>query len=147
MKHLEDAEAKLRDDGFTSFEALQSGRGQRLLRELRVSDHGGVSLFDYILNPRSFGQTVENLFYISFLIKEGSIGIDHDGNGLPLLMPATARTLEEQRQMGAKKHQAVMAIDYGMWQRLVEAYEVERPLIPHRAEESQAAVGSRGWYA
>lgn len=44
-----------------------------------------VSLFDFALNPHSFGQTVENLFYISFLIREGRVKVVVDENELPLL--------------------------------------------------------------
>jgi hypothetical protein len=44
-----------------------------------------VSLFDFAVNPNSFGQTVENLFYISFLIREGNAKILVDENELPLL--------------------------------------------------------------
>jgi hypothetical protein len=44
-----------------------------------------VSLFDFAVNPHSFGQTVENLFYISFLIREGAAKVETDADGLPLL--------------------------------------------------------------
>ena len=66
-------------------EELQSDRGKAMLRKCRVSDTGGVSLFDFVVNPRSFGQTVENLFYVSFLIKEGSFGIMNDSENLPTI--------------------------------------------------------------
>jgi hypothetical protein len=46
---------------------------------------GAVSLFDFVVNPTSFGQTVENLFYISFLIREGTVKVLEDDYGLPLL--------------------------------------------------------------
>lgn len=44
-----------------------------------------VSLFDFAINPYDFGQTVENLFYISFLVREGNAQIVKDADGLPLL--------------------------------------------------------------
>ena len=50
-----------------------------------VCDDGGVSLFRFIINPHSFGQTVENMFYVSFLIRDGIVGIGKDGHGLPTL--------------------------------------------------------------
>lgn len=48
-----------------------------------------VSLFDFVINPISFGQTVENLFYISFLIREGNAKVLMDDDGLPLLGSST----------------------------------------------------------
>jgi len=42
----------------------------------------GLQLLKFALHPTSFGQTVENLFYISFLIKENLVGIRIDDSGL-----------------------------------------------------------------
>ena len=56
-----------------------------MLKELRLADNGDVSLFDFVINPHSFGQTVENIFYVSFLIREGSVRVAEDSNGLPTL--------------------------------------------------------------
>jgi hypothetical protein len=55
------------------------------MKKFRITDEGGPSLFEYAVNPQSFGQTVENLFYISFLIKEGYVGVKPDSQGLPSL--------------------------------------------------------------
>jgi non-structural maintenance of chromosomes element 4 len=147
IEHIEGAEAKLVENGITEMEELQSPRGKALLREFRITDSGGVSLFDYVLNPKSFGQTVENLFYISFLIKEGRVGISPDSQGLPTLTLADPSTLEEQRKNKSSKHQAVLALDYKTWRDLVKAFDVQNPLIPHRQEESPEQMGGRGWYA
>jgi hypothetical protein len=52
---------------------------------------GAVSLLDFAINPHDFGQSVENLFYISFLIKEGNAKIVKDTNGLPLLCKSASQ--------------------------------------------------------
>ena len=44
---------------------------QALLR----TGEAGVSLFEFVINPESFGQSVENLFYVSFLVKEGKAAV------------------------------------------------------------------------
>lgn len=41
----------------------------------------GVNLFRLFINPDSFAQSVENLFYTSFLVKEGRVGIDVKEDG------------------------------------------------------------------
>ena len=86
-RHLHSAEQAIeheaRREGITDLQ--NDERGRALLQKHRMSDSGGVGLFDYVLNPRSFGQTVENMFYVSFLIKEGRFGIGKDSEGLPAI--------------------------------------------------------------
>jgi hypothetical protein len=47
-----------------------------------------INFFEFIINPESFGQTVENLFYLSFLIRDGKVNID-DESGQPILSKCT----------------------------------------------------------
>ncbi|KAF2634805.1 Nse4-domain-containing protein [Massarina eburnea CBS 473.64] len=104
-----------------------------------------VSLFDFAVNPNSFGQTVENLFYISFLIKEGNAKILVDDDNLPLLVPAQTLSVGEHRAQNMEKQQAIFSLDYQTWQDLIEAFNIKESLIPHRVSE-QAKVASGGWY-
>ena len=61
----------------------------KLLEENGITYHSelplGLPLFETVVNPLSFGQSVENLFYISFLIRDGKMGIYTDDAGLPSL--------------------------------------------------------------
>lgn len=85
-KHVNRGMAAIESAGFESREDLiNTERGKKMLKKYRLSETGGVSLFDFVLNPRSFGQTVENLFYVSFLIKEGALGVQADSEGLPTI--------------------------------------------------------------
>ena len=56
-----------------------------LMDRYALRSTGGIDLLRFVVNPRSFGQTVENMFYISFLIREGSVKLDFDNNGLPAI--------------------------------------------------------------
>jgi hypothetical protein len=56
-----------------------------LLDRYGISREGGIALFKFVINPRSFGQTVENMFYVSFLIRDGKLGVRNDVRDLPYL--------------------------------------------------------------
>lgn len=71
-------EAKVTDD-------MSDQEAVALLDHYGLSPAGGIALFKFVINPRSFGQTVENMFYVSFLIRDGKLGITTDENGLPFL--------------------------------------------------------------
>lgn len=49
---------------------------------IKERDQGdGISFLELVVNPDDYGQTVENIFYASFLIKEGHAGIQVDEDG------------------------------------------------------------------
>ncbi|KAI9793725.1 MAG: nuclear protein [Peltula sp. TS41687] len=123
-----------------------------LMDKYAVCSDGGVSFFKFVTNPTSFGQTVENLFYVSFLIRDGSVGVGEDEDGFPTLHPTTARKIAEIKQQGIQKHQAVFHLDYKTWREIIDVFGVTGdPVIPDRAsaneEEEGRQVGEHGWYA
>lgn len=48
----------------------------------KITADGAILLFPFAINPKSFGQSVENLFYISFLIRDGNVAVSQDRDGL-----------------------------------------------------------------
>ena len=57
----------------------------RLMDKYGLRSTGGIDLLKFVVNPKSFGQTVENMFYVSFLIRDGRIMVEFDDNELPSL--------------------------------------------------------------
>jgi hypothetical protein len=66
-------------------EDMSQAEINRLMDKYGVNEGGGVDYFRFVVNPYSFGQTVENMFYVSFLIRDGKAGITIVDNGLPVL--------------------------------------------------------------
>ncbi|KAI9731843.1 MAG: nuclear protein [Claussenomyces sp. TS43310] len=120
---------------------------QKLMFRHGVHAQGGVDFFKFVINPWSFGQTVENLFYVSFLIRDGKVGITIDDDGLPAVEATEPRGRAEAAEQGVSKHQAILDIDMDSWQNLVDTFDIKEPMIPHREEVVPANVGSRGWYS
>ncbi|KAE8378596.1 Nse4 C-terminal-domain-containing protein [Aspergillus bertholletiae] len=118
---------------------------QEVMAKHHVADDGGVPLFHFCINPRSFGQSVENLFYVSFLVRDGTVGIQVDSRELPTLHAAKPYAPNEAQKKGVQKHQAIFSLDFETWRDLIEVYDIKESIIPHREEEQHENTG-RGWY-
>ncbi|GAB1311830.1 hypothetical protein MFIFM68171_02040 [Madurella fahalii] len=147
--HLETAQQFAQDTVEEEWKDDDTPEAQRELMDryaLRLT--GGIDLLRFVVNPHSFGQTVENMFYVSFLIREGSVKLEFDENGLPAIEPirrdASAQTSRSKAPM---RHQAIMSIDMATWRDIIEAFDIKEPMIPHRQEEEQRGPGARGWYS
>lgn len=125
----------------------------------------GVPLFEFAIHPTSFGQSVENLFYVSFLIRDGHAMLFYDEHKLPVLRRfmindilssnrltrsqtgaiREQRSIEESRRENVKKRQAIISLDYPSWRQLIDVFDITKPLIPHREPQVQD-VGRAGWY-
>lgn len=85
MRHISDKTRLIQETFETPEEDLDTPHGKAFSRKHRISAAGGPILFEYALHPTDFGQSIENLFYLSFLIKEGHVGVVPDSDGLPVL--------------------------------------------------------------
>ncbi|KAJ9653525.1 hypothetical protein H2198_007307 [Neophaeococcomyces mojaviensis] len=107
---------------------------RKIMAKHNMADNGGVPLFKFCINPKSFGQTVENFFYVSFLIKEGKFGLDFDGDDWPTLgMVESERTVEKRQE--TQRNQAVFTLDFDQWEDLVQGLGIEESIIPHRKDD------------
>lgn len=97
------------------------------------SGEEGVNLFQFALNPESFGDSVENLFYISFLIRDGTAAIVENDEGDPMLLLSEVPT-EEDRRAGLTRRQIVFELDMATWRDLIEVYDIQSAMIPTRSQ-------------
>lgn len=91
QKHLEHGISGIEDElSQIDEEDLDEESEAAAMRRFRMAqapetEEAAVGLLDFAINPHDFGQTVENLFYISFLVREGNAKVIKDEDGLPLL--------------------------------------------------------------
>lgn len=57
----------------------------RIMHNHGLRSTGGIDVMRFVVNPKSFGQTIENMFYVSFLIRDGRVEIEYDDDDLPAL--------------------------------------------------------------
>ncbi|KAH8105478.1 Nse4 C-terminal-domain-containing protein [Cristinia sonorae] len=108
-----------------------------------LQQHMPVNLFRFIVNPNDFGQSVENLFYLSFLIRDGTCAMTISDDGEPEIFACERPTTDEYAN-GLKKRQLVMELDMATWRRAVEVFDIREPLIPQR-KKAETRIGNK-WY-
>ncbi|KAL6204021.1 hypothetical protein ACLB2K_021291 [Fragaria x ananassa] len=86
-----------------------------------------VNLNCLILNRRSFAQTVENLFALSFLAKDGRVRIAVEVNGSHIVSPTNGPVANE-----VAYHHFVFRFDFKEWKIMMEMVAVGEELMPHR---------------
>ncbi|KAF4463758.1 nuclear Qri2 Nse4 [Fusarium albosuccineum] len=120
----------------------------KIMHQHGLRSTGGIDLMRFVVNPKSFGQTIENMFYVSFLIRDGRVMVEFDDDDLPALAPVDREAEEEEpARHGAAKHQAILSMDMETWRDIIETFGLREPMIEHRKEATHAGPGARGWYS
>ncbi|KAL6853287.1 Nse4 C-terminal domain-containing protein [Trichoderma novae-zelandiae] len=119
----------------------------RIMHQHGLRSTGGIDLMRFVVNPKSFGQTIENLFYVSFLIRDGRVEIDFDEHNLPSLAPVDREADDTGSiRQATSKHQAILSMDMETWQDIIDTMGLKEPMIEHRREMAVSGPGARGWY-
>lgn len=97
-----------------------------------------LNLFRFFINPHSFAQSVENLFYTSFLVRDGKLRVDVDKDGIPIV-EIPEGDIDTDAPDRLSHH--IATFDFQSWKSLVEQYDISELYIPHRAVEEDTWSG------
>lgn len=50
-----------------------------------LREYSPINLFEFVINPFSFSQTIENIFYLSFSVQDARAKIEIIGDSFPVL--------------------------------------------------------------
>ncbi|CAH0698536.1 unnamed protein product [Spodoptera exigua] len=102
-------------------------RVNRFINKWYKQNNRPLSYFHAVLDPTSFSRSVENIYHVSFLVRDGKVSITLDNeNGLPFITPLTP-SQQESDKSGEK--QFIVSIDMRRWQDLVSAFDIHEPLM------------------
>ncbi|CAK5281588.1 unnamed protein product [Mycena citricolor] len=92
---------------------------------------GPINLFTFVINPNNFAQSVENIFYLSFLIRDGKVAMETQEDGTVVIW-ACEPPSDEDYSAGLKKRQIVLEFDKATWQRAIDVFNITETKIPTR---------------
>ncbi|XP_058400152.1 non-structural maintenance of chromosomes element 4 homolog A isoform X2 [Diceros bicornis minor] len=90
-----------------------------------------MSFFDFVVDPHSFPRTVENIFHVSFIIRDGFARIRLDQDRLPIIEPVNINEENEGIDQNTQiRNQGIIALSYRDWEEIVKTFEISEPVIP-----------------
>ncbi|XP_054430577.1 EP300-interacting inhibitor of differentiation 3 [Pteronotus mesoamericanus] len=89
-----------------------------------------VSYFEFVIDPKSFSRTVENIFYVSFIIRDGFARIRLDEDRLPILEPININQVGEGNDPSSHgRKQGVISLSLQDWKNIVATFEISEAMI------------------
>lgn len=99
-------------------------------RAKAVQNAGKIPLVNALWNHKSFTQTVENLFHLSFMVKEGRAELGTTDEGTPTFRSRTNMNMLQADHPPSR--QAIISLNMKDWRALTEAYEAYDHVVPNR---------------
>ena len=160
MKKMKDILAKTTAANYDNLEAKyeeikeNDPENEKLARQQLHERGSEVDFVRFLVNPKSFTQTIENIFNFSFLVKKGEAQIkmrkksplspSQEAN--PLDLPTSGCFVSPgQGDYHGASRQCVIPFTMKDWRRLREVYNLEECHIPHRkgTKQTKAAFASQ----
>ncbi|PAV57758.1 hypothetical protein WR25_07390 [Diploscapter pachys] len=90
-----------------------------------------VPYYHFVIDPNDFGKTVENMFYVSFLLKDVKVEVKLDQNDLPVIIPVNMADRNAILNKGSEwpNCQNVRDFSYQQWEQIKKILKITKPMI------------------
>ncbi|TRY67400.1 hypothetical protein TCAL_16947 [Tigriopus californicus] len=116
-------------------DALVDRVWKTLKRERRRQNCPFIDLFAFVLDPDSFGRTIENIFHVTFLVKERRAVLDFTGPGLPKVAPLDESGHDANGQP-CPTQQLLLTLTWQDYDDLCRIYRLKKAVIDRPTDES-----------
>lgn len=117
---------------------------ERMWEILGEQPDSSATLITLVLNHESFSQTVENMFALSFLVKEGRVELVHSDDGVVVKKVSIAKKGANGPNAGAERLQFIVSLDFSEYEIWKSSVEKVKCLMPHRPRSKYADDESEG---
>lgn len=94
-----------------------------LKKELKTRKTDQIDYYELITNPTSFSRTVENMFYVSYLMRDREVYLLEE-NGVPILKKPTAVNDQEKLQNDERNStHGLTPLSFEQWKTLSQKYK------------------------
>ncbi|KAL1808678.1 hypothetical protein ACET3Z_025668 [Daucus carota] len=100
-----------------------------------LSKKRSVKLEHLLLNRKSFAQTVENLFALSFLVRDGRVAIVIDESGSHIVSPRNQPPASSVSSGEVKYSAFIFRFDFKDWKLMKDQVEEGEELMPNRVDK------------
>ena len=103
-----------------------------LVEKFKENEKKPINFYVFVLDPLSFGASVENMFHVSFLIKENKAGITIcPDTKMPLIKPISSKQKDLSKESRGEngRNQVVMNFTHQDWVTLVRKLEIKSAMI------------------
>lgn len=97
-----------------------------VIQQLYKEDPVPIDYFELVVNPDSFGHTIENMFHLAFLVKDGFVRVFLNENQIPVVEPVDQNEeAADQSRMEKKCNQVMVSMSMEEWRDIIDAYELQ----------------------
>ena len=129
LKETQAAEQKETESSANVTDQIVTHVFKCLVLNWRENNKEAINYFKFVIDPNCFGSSIENMFHVSFLIKDGraSVQVCQD-TGVPMIKPINKQQMQTQKQE-QPKNQVVLSFNMCDWAKLIKKYDISETMI------------------